>query len=62
MVFKVKNITYYKKPAVGIFRYITDGFFCELDGSDQVKLDENELALAEWFKRNQIPVDGTISA
>ena len=33
------------------------GFFCELDGSDQVKLDENELALAEWFGRNQIPVE-----
>ena len=31
------------------------GYFCDLDGDDQVRLDENELASAEWFDRNDLP-------
>ena len=54
---KVKNITYYKNQPWAFSDTLLMGFFCELDGSDQVKLDENELALAEWFGRNQIPVE-----
>ena len=54
---KVKNITYYKNQPWAFSDTLLMGFFCELDGSDQVKLDENELALAEWFERNQIPVE-----
>lgn len=44
---KVKNITYYKNQPWAFSDTLLMGFFCELDGSDQVKLDENELALAE---------------
>ena len=54
---KVKNITYYKNQPWAFSDTLLVGFFCELDGSDQVKLDENELALAEWFEREEIPVD-----
>lgn len=54
---KVKNITYYKNQPWAFSDTLLVGFFCELDGSDQVKLDENELALAEWFERDQIPVE-----
>ena len=54
---KVKNITYYKNQPWAFSDTLLMGFFCELDGSNQVKLDENELALAEWFERNQIPVE-----
>ena len=54
---KVKNITYYKNQPWAFSDTLLMGFFCELDGSDLVKLDENELALAEWFGRNQIPVE-----
>ena len=32
------------------------GFFCELDGEEDVTLDEEELALAQWFEREEIPV------
>ena len=54
---KVKNITYYKNQPWAFSDTLLVGFFCELDGSDQVKLDENELALAEWFERDKIPVE-----
>ena len=32
------------------------GFYCDLDGEDKITLDQNELALAEWFEREDIPV------
>jgi NAD+ diphosphatase len=31
------------------------GFYCDLDGSDEIHLDENELALAEWHERCALP-------
>ena len=33
------------------------GFFCELDGEEDVTLDEEELALAQWFEREEIPAE-----
>ena len=33
------------------------GFYCDLDGEDKITLDEEELALAEWFERDVIPVE-----
>ena len=33
------------------------GFYCDLDGSDEITLDREELALAEWFDRRKIPVE-----
>ena len=32
------------------------GIYCDLDGDAEVRLDENVLALAEWFEREEIPV------
>ena len=32
------------------------GFFAELDGDDSVTLQEEELAEAVWFTREEIPV------
>lgn len=52
---KVKNIRYYKSQPWSISDSLLAGFFCELDGDDQVTLDENELELAEWFEREDIP-------
>ena len=31
------------------------GFYCDLDGSGSITLDREELALAEWFEREEIP-------
>ena len=33
------------------------GFYCDLDGSDKITLDRDELSLAEWFEREEIPVE-----
>lgn len=32
------------------------GFFAEVEGDDSITLDREELALAEWFERENIPV------
>ena len=32
------------------------GFFADLDGDSEITLDQEELALAEWFEREEIPV------
>jgi NAD+ diphosphatase len=32
------------------------GFYCEVDGSKEITLDKDELAVAEWFEREEIPV------
>ena len=31
------------------------GFFAEMDGDNHITLDREELALAEWFDRENIP-------
>lgn len=54
---KVKNITYYKSQPWSFTDTLLVGFFCELDGDAAVTLDENELALASWFEREEIPAE-----
>lgn len=53
---KIKNIRYYKSQPWAFSGTILMGFYCDLDGSDEIRLDEEELALAEWFEREEIPV------
>ena len=53
---KVKNITYYKSQPWSFTDTLLFGFFCEVDGSSQIVLDEEELSVAEWFEREEIPV------
>ena len=53
----VKNIRYYKSQPWPFSSTVLMGFFCDLDGDDEtVTLDANELALAQWFERGEIPV------
>lgn len=54
---KVKNITYYKSQPWSFSDTLLMGFFCELDGEEEVTLDEEELALAQWFEREEISVE-----
>lgn len=53
---KVKNIRYYKCQPWSFSDSLLVGFFCELDGSDKIILDEDELSVAEWVKREDIQV------
>ena len=52
---RVKNIRYYKSQPWGIDGNVLMGFFCDLDGEDTIRLDTTELALAQWFDRDQLP-------
>ena len=54
---KVKNVRYYKSQPWGVSGNLSIGYFCELDGDDQVTLDETEVATAEWHHRDSIPVE-----
>ena len=51
---KVKNIRYYKSQPWGIAQDILVGYFCEADGDDEIRLDENELKYAQWIPRDEI--------
>lgn len=54
---RVKNIRYYKSQPWSFTDTLLLGFFCELDGEEDITLDKNELALAEWFRREEMPVE-----
>lgn len=54
---KVKNLRYYKSQPWPFSDSLLFGFFADLDGKDAITLDENELAVAEWFHRSEMPVE-----
>lgn len=54
---KVKNLKYYKSQPWSFSDTLLMGFYAELDGSDEITLDEEELAAAQWFRREEIPVE-----
>lgn len=53
---KVKNITYYKSQPWSFTDTLLFGFYCEVESPQGIVLDENELSVAEWFEREEIPV------
>jgi len=53
---RIKNIRFYKSQPWGFSSSLLMGFYCDLDGSDVITLDRNELAVAEWFDRDKIAV------
>ena len=54
---RVKNIRYYKSQPWSFSSTLLCGFCCEVDGSREVRLDTEELAVAEWFEREDIPLE-----
>ena len=53
---KVKNIRYYKTQPWGVSGGLLLGYYCDLDGDDEtVTLDQEELAMAEFYPRNALP-------
>ncbi|MCM1314842.1 MAG: NAD(+) diphosphatase [Muribaculaceae bacterium] len=51
---KVKNIRYYKSQPWGFSGCILAGFFCEVDGDDNITLDASELSSAVWTEKKNI--------
>ncbi len=52
---KVKNLKFYKSQPWPFTDTLLAGFYAELEGDDTVTLEENELALAVWVEREDIP-------
>lgn len=54
---KVKNICYYKSQPWSFSDTLLLGFWCELDGDESITMDEEELSVAEWLTREEIPTE-----
>ena len=51
---RVKNIRYYKSQPWGIAQDILMGFFCDVDGPDEIHRDATELKYAEWVEPEEL--------
>jgi len=51
---RVRNIRYYKSQPWGIAADILAGYYCEVDGDDRIRMDQNELRYAQWVQREEI--------
>ena len=54
---KVKNIRYYKSQPWSFSDTLLFGFYCDVDGDDSITMDEEELSVAEWLTREEIPTE-----
>ena len=52
---RVKNLRYYKSQPWGVDGNVLMGFFCDVDGSTEIHIDENELSMAQWYHRDALP-------
>ena len=54
---RVKNLKFYKSQPWVFTDTLLFGFFAELDGSDRITVQEDELAEANWYPRSEVPAD-----
>lgn len=52
---KVKNLKFYKSQPWPFTDTLLAGFFAQLDGDDKITLQEDELSMAVWLDREDIP-------
>ena len=52
---RVKNLHFYKSQPWALSDSLLFGFFCDLDGPEDIRVDGNELSVAEWVAREDIP-------
>ena len=55
MGLRVKNLRYYKSQPWGVDGNVLMGFYCDVDGDDTIHIDENELSMADWYPRDNLP-------
>ena len=51
----IKNLSFYKSQPWPFSDTLLMGFFAEVDGSREITVDENELSVACWVQREDIP-------
>lgn len=54
---RVRNLRFYKSQPWVVTDSLLMGFFVDLDGSDRVRLQEDELSEGRWFHREELPTD-----
>ena len=59
---RVKNITYFGSQPWGLDSNLLVGYYCDVDGSTDIRCDEEELATAEWLSRSNIPEAGNTAS
>ena len=55
----VRNLRFYKSQPWSFTDTLMVGFWCEVDGSDAIRVDHAELKEARWFTRAEIPLERT---
>ncbi len=55
----VDNIRYFKNQPWAFSQSLLIGFFADLAGANTLKIDENELAEAQWLHRDELPHDNS---
>lgn len=53
----VKNIRYYKSQPWAPSSSLLAGFYCELDGDDTIRLQEEELSVGEWVEAEDLDLE-----
>lgn len=53
---KVGKVHYYKSQPWSFTDTLLMGFYAELDGGEDITLDQTELSMADWYEREEIPV------
>lgn len=51
---RVKHIRYFKSQPWGVADDILAGFYCDVDGDGEIRIDTSELSEAVWIKRKDI--------
>jgi len=54
---RVINLKFYKSQPWSLTSTLLMGFYAELDGSDEIHLDDGELSVGEWLTRDEIEED-----
>lgn len=54
---RVKNLHFYKSQPWVLSDTLLMGFYAQLDGEEKIRLQEDELATAQFFHRSEIPQD-----
>ena len=54
---EIENLQFYKSQPWVFTDSLLMGFFAQLKGSNEVRLQEEELSMADWFHREGLPED-----
>ena len=52
-----ENVKFYKSQPWSLTSTLLFGFYAELDGSDEIKLEDGELSVGQWMTREEIEED-----